>query len=83
MYAEFTLRVRDQLFGQYVEKKANCHFSNSINNWGHLEFMSLDELNTPARGFLVNNTVEVEAEIHFMTVVKELPGGGPIMGVKT
>ncbi|KAJ6714710.1 TRAF-LIKE FAMILY PROTEIN [Salix viminalis] len=83
MYAEFTLRMRDQLFGQHFEKKANCHFSNSIKNWGHLEFMSLDELNTPAKGFLVNNTVEVEAEIHFMTVVKELSGGCPIIGVKT
>lgn len=83
MYAEFTLRVRDQLFGKHVEKTANCHFSNSINDWGHFNFMSLDELHTLAKGFVVNNTLVVEAQIHVLTVVKELSGSCAFMHSKT
>jgi len=62
---------------------ANCHFSNSINDWGHFNFMSLDELNTLAKGFLVNNTLVVEAQIHVLTVVKELSGSCAFMHSKT
>jgi hypothetical protein len=45
--------------------------------------MSLDELNTLAKGFLVNNTLVVEAQIHVLTVVKELSGSCAFMHSKT
>ncbi|KAG6780860.1 hypothetical protein POTOM_013739 [Populus tomentosa] len=70
-YAEYMLRVRDQLFGKHIEKKAYSHFSNSIKDWGHLNFMSLDDVNALPKGFLVNDTLAVEVQIHVITVVKE------------
>ncbi|KAH8513742.1 hypothetical protein H0E87_006854 [Populus deltoides] len=60
-YAEYMLRVRDQLFGNHIEKK----------DWGHLNFMSLEDVNALPKGFLVNDTLAVEVQIHVITVVKE------------
>ncbi|CAK7355964.1 unnamed protein product [Dovyalis caffra] len=71
IYAEFMLRVKDRLFGNHLEKEANCHFSNSIKDWGHLNFMSLDEVHNLAKGFLVNDTLCVEVQIRVITEVKE------------
>ncbi|KAF9685619.1 hypothetical protein SADUNF_Sadunf03G0073400 [Salix dunnii] len=70
-YALYMLRVRDQLFGKHVEKEANCHFSNSIKDWGHLNFMPLDDINALSKGYLVNDTLAVEVQIHGITVAKE------------
>ncbi|KAH8513724.1 hypothetical protein H0E87_006838 [Populus deltoides] len=70
-YAEYMLRVRDQLFGNHIEKKAYSHFSYSIKDWGHLNFMSLEDVNALPKGFLVNDTLAVEVQIHVITVVKE------------
>lgn len=70
-YALYMLRVRDQLFGKHFEKEANCHFSNSIKDWGHLNFMPLDDINALPKGYLVNDTLAVEVQIHGITVAKE------------
>lgn len=72
IYAEFTLRVRDQLSGNHLEKEAHCHFSTSVKDWGHLNFLTLEDLNNQSKGFLANDTLVVQVQIHVITVSKLL-----------
>ena len=45
-------------------------FSNSATAWGYTQFMFLNDLNDAFKGFLVNDTIIVEAEIIVMSIVK-------------
>ncbi|XP_012066140.1 TNF receptor-associated factor homolog 1a isoform X4 [Jatropha curcas] len=69
--AEYILRVRDQLSEKHQEKKATHQFSTKSNNWGYSDLLPLRDLNDTSKGFIVGNTVIVEIQMLFMTVVKE------------
>ncbi|KAF3942796.1 hypothetical protein CMV_030577 [Castanea mollissima] len=66
VFAEYTLRIRDQLRGKHKEKSAKHWFSTKEEDWGFAEFMPLQDIKD-AKGFLVFDTLLVEAEIIVMS----------------
>ncbi|XP_065639124.1 MATH domain and coiled-coil domain-containing protein At3g58210, partial [Quercus suber] len=69
VFAEYKLRIRDQIKGKHKEKRAEDWFPSS-DGWGYPEFLLLKDLNNASKGFLVNDTVLVEAEIIVMSKLK-------------
>ncbi|XP_030968831.1 MATH domain and coiled-coil domain-containing protein At3g58210-like [Quercus lobata] len=68
VFAEFTLRIRDQIKGKHKEISDKHWFSTK--GWGFPEFLPLKDINDAAKGFLVNDTLLVEAEIIVMSKVR-------------
>ncbi|KAM4072201.1 hypothetical protein ACB094_11G119700 [Castanea mollissima] len=69
IYAEYKLRIRNQVQGNHMERLGKHWFSNSL-GWGFPQFMFLNDLHDAFKGFLVNDTIIVEAEIIVMSTVK-------------
>uniref|UniRef100_A0A7N2LE54 MATH domain-containing protein n=1 Tax=Quercus lobata TaxID=97700 RepID=A0A7N2LE54_QUELO len=70
IYAEYKLRIRNQVQNNHKEIQDKQWFSKSDNAWGLRQFMFLNDLNDAFKGFLVNDTIIVEAEIIVMSTVK-------------
>ncbi|XP_075663823.1 MATH domain and coiled-coil domain-containing protein At3g58260-like [Castanea sativa] len=70
VFAEYTLRIRDQFRGKHKEKRAKHWFSTKEEGWGFPEFMPLKDINDAAKGFLLFDTLLVEAEIIVMSKVR-------------
>ncbi|KAK9156956.1 hypothetical protein Scep_003530 [Stephania cephalantha] len=69
-YAQFSLAVVNQMFGRLSVRKDTQHqFNARESDWGFTSFMPLSELYDPGRGFLVNDTLIVEAEVAVRRVV--------------
>ncbi|XP_022765603.1 ubiquitin carboxyl-terminal hydrolase 13-like isoform X1 [Durio zibethinus] len=63
-YAQFSLAVSNQMHNKYTIRKDTQHqFNARESDWGFTSFMPLGELYDPSRGFLVNDTCIVEAEV--------------------
>ncbi|KAG7549768.1 TRAF-like [Arabidopsis thaliana x Arabidopsis arenosa] len=63
-YAQFSLAVVNQIHSRYTIRKETQHqFNARESDWGFTSFMPLSELYDPSRGYLVNDTVLVEAEV--------------------
>uniref|UniRef100_A0A1J3EEY8 ubiquitinyl hydrolase 1 n=2 Tax=Noccaea caerulescens TaxID=107243 RepID=A0A1J3EEY8_NOCCA len=63
-YAQFSLAVVNQMQGRYTIRKETQHqFNARESDWGFTSFMPLSELYDPGRGYLMNDTVLVEAEV--------------------
>ncbi|XP_048426482.1 ubiquitin C-terminal hydrolase 12-like isoform X2 [Pyrus x bretschneideri] len=63
-YAHFSLAVVNQIHTKYSIRKDTLHqFNARESDWGFTSFMPLVELYGPSRGYLVNDTVVVEAEV--------------------
>ncbi|KAJ9184616.1 hypothetical protein P3X46_004326 [Hevea brasiliensis] len=63
-YAQFSLAVVNQIHSKYSIRKDTQHqFNARESDWGFTSFMPLSELYDPSRGYLVNDTVFVEAEV--------------------
>ncbi|VAI28986.1 unnamed protein product [Triticum turgidum subsp. durum] len=63
-YAQFSLAVVNQIHQKYTARKDTQHqFNARESDWGFTSFMPLSELYDPSRGYLVNDTVVVEAEV--------------------
>ncbi|KAM7265486.1 hypothetical protein ACFE04_003169 [Oxalis oulophora] len=63
-YAQFSLGVINQLHGNYSIRKDTQHqFNARESDWGFTSFMPLSELYEPSRGYIVNDTVLVEAKV--------------------
>ncbi|WOL20666.1 ubiquitin carboxyl-terminal hydrolase 12 isoform X9 [Canna indica] len=63
-YAQFSLAVRNQIHNKYSIRKETQHqFNARESDWGFTSFMSLSEVYDPGRGYLVNDTLVVEAEV--------------------
>ncbi|KAI8532623.1 hypothetical protein RHMOL_Rhmol11G0227700 [Rhododendron molle] len=72
MYAEFKLRMRDEVRGNHIERKVGQWFcESSAESWGYAAFMPLSELNDVSKGFMVNGVVIVEAEIMLISSFKD------------
>ncbi|XP_030968835.1 ubiquitin carboxyl-terminal hydrolase 13-like [Quercus lobata] len=69
VFVEYKLRVRDQIKGKHKENRAEDWFSSS-KDLGYPEFLLLKDLNDASKGFLMNDTVLVEAEIIVMSKLK-------------
>ncbi|ESR46025.1 hypothetical protein CICLE_v10001923mg [Citrus x clementina] len=64
VYAEYTLRILDQLGAKHKSLQAAKDWFQSPNlTWGWTRFISFSELNKPGTGFLVNDVCVVEAEV--------------------
>uniref|UniRef100_A0A0D9XZF3 ubiquitinyl hydrolase 1 n=1 Tax=Leersia perrieri TaxID=77586 RepID=A0A0D9XZF3_9ORYZ len=63
-YAQFSLAVVNQIHQKYTIRKDTQHqFNARESDWGFTSFMPLGDLYDPSRGYLVNDTVVVEAEV--------------------
>ncbi|KAL5713528.1 hypothetical protein ACHQM5_015594 [Ranunculus cassubicifolius] len=67
VYAKFVLRIRDQIIGKNVQLQATCWFTDLA--WGWAKFMELSVVNDPKRGFLVKNTLIIEADVTILGFV--------------
>ncbi|KAJ0981726.1 hypothetical protein J5N97_009981 [Dioscorea zingiberensis] len=69
-YAQFSLSVVNQMHNKYTIRKETQHqFNARESDWGFTSFMPLSELYDPTRGYLVNDTCIVEAEVAVRRVV--------------
>ncbi|XP_009368548.2 ubiquitin C-terminal hydrolase 12-like isoform X1 [Pyrus x bretschneideri] len=68
-HAQFSLGVINQIHNKYSVRKDTQHqFYERESDWGFASFMPLSELYDPSRGYLVNDTLIVEAEVLVCTV---------------
>ncbi|KAG0497188.1 hypothetical protein HPP92_001879 [Vanilla planifolia] len=69
-YAQFSLSVINQIHSKLSIRKDTQHqFNSRESDWGFTSFMPLGELYDPSRGYLVNDTCVVEAEVAVRRVV--------------
>ncbi|GBG84805.1 hypothetical protein CBR_g39181 [Chara braunii] len=62
--AQFTLGVINQIDPKYSIKKDTCHqFNSRESDWGFTSFMPLQDLYDHSKGFLVNDTLVIEADV--------------------
>ncbi|XP_071724794.1 ubiquitin C-terminal hydrolase 12-like isoform X2 [Rutidosis leptorrhynchoides] len=63
-YAQFSLAVVNQIHNKYSVRKDTQHnFNARESDWGFTSFMPLSDVYDPSRGYLVNDTLLVEAEV--------------------
>lgn len=73
VYVEYKLRLRNHLIlDKSVEKEAKYWFCASIKGWGCPDFMTLSDLNNAFGGWLVNDSIIVEAQITLISYPKDL-----------
>ncbi|KAK4551567.1 hypothetical protein RGQ29_032333 [Quercus rubra] len=70
IFVDFKLRIRDQINNEHAEKRAKHWFSASSYDWGFSQLLSRKDLEDASKGFLVEDTLIVEAEIMVMSTVK-------------
>ncbi|KAK9075087.1 hypothetical protein SSX86_003406 [Deinandra increscens subsp. villosa] len=69
-YAQFSLAVVNQMHSKLTIRKDTQHqFNARESDWGFTSFMPLGELYEPSRGYLVNDTCIVEADVAVRKVV--------------
>ncbi|XP_076911421.1 ubiquitin C-terminal hydrolase 12-like isoform X1 [Bidens hawaiensis] len=69
-YAQFSLAVVNQIHGKFTMRKDTQHqFNARESDWGFTSFMPLSELYDPSRGYLLNDTCIVEADVAVRKVV--------------
>ncbi|KAG9134676.1 hypothetical protein Leryth_001003 [Lithospermum erythrorhizon] len=63
-YAQFNLAVVNQISNKYTIRKDTQHqFNQREGDWGFSSFMPLSDLYDPNKGYLVNDTCIVEADV--------------------
>ncbi|MED6205901.1 hypothetical protein PIB30_022032 [Stylosanthes scabra] len=63
-YAQFSLTVVNQLHNKFsIRKEASHQFNARESDWGFTNFMPLSEMLDPSRGYVVNDTCVVEADV--------------------
>ncbi|KAB2068975.1 hypothetical protein ERO13_A08G059800v2 [Gossypium hirsutum] len=72
VYAEYKLRVRNQMNDNHMEFSVERWFSATSVNWGYPQFMTLKVLHDPSKGYIVCDSLIVEAEINLVSQVKRL-----------
>ncbi|XP_059654713.1 uncharacterized protein LOC132301480 [Cornus florida] len=70
MYAKYKLRIRDQVNGKHLGKEVSVWFDANTRNWGYPSFISLHDLYCKSKGFIVEDTIIIEAEISILSVTK-------------
>ncbi|CAA2983781.1 ubiquitin carboxyl-terminal hydrolase 12-like isoform X2 [Olea europaea subsp. europaea] len=72
-YAQFSLAVVNQIHSKFTVKKDTQHqFSQRESDWGFTSFMPLSELYDPSKGYIVNDTCVVEADVAVRKVIDYL-----------
>ncbi|GAV86142.1 MATH domain-containing protein [Cephalotus follicularis] len=63
-YAQFSLSIASQIHKKYSIRNDTQHqFNAQENDWGFTSFVPLGDLYDPSRGFLVNDTVIIKANV--------------------
>ncbi|KAL0743878.1 hypothetical protein Bca4012_085391 [Brassica carinata] len=63
-FSQFSLAIVNQINSRYSLRKETQHqFNSRESDWGFTSFMPLSELYDPTRGYLVNDTILIEAEV--------------------
>ncbi|XP_062146905.1 uncharacterized protein LOC133854671 isoform X2 [Alnus glutinosa] len=72
LYARYALRIKDQrsTSEKHAELTDNNWFSRSARGYDYPKFLLQTELKDASRGFLLNDTLFVEAEIEIISIVK-------------
>ncbi|XVF56657.1 hypothetical protein PTKIN_Ptkin06aG0137900 [Pterospermum kingtungense] len=70
LFAEYKLRLMDQIKSNHLERKANHWFHSSSSNWGYPKFVLLNHLHDASKGYILNDNLIVEAEILIISRVK-------------
>ncbi|XP_076890783.1 ubiquitin C-terminal hydrolase 12-like isoform X2 [Bidens hawaiensis] len=69
-YAQFSLAVVNQVHSKFTMRKDTQHqFNARESDWGFTSFMPLSELYEPSRGYLLNDTCIIEADVAVRKVV--------------
>ncbi|BFG20869.1 hypothetical protein CerSpe_071420 [Prunus speciosa] len=69
-YAQFSLSIVNQIHSKYSIRKETQHqFNARESDWGFTSFMPLGELYDPSRGYIVNDTCIVEADVAVRRVI--------------
>ncbi|GAA0176566.1 cysteine protease [Lithospermum erythrorhizon] len=69
-FAQFNLAVVNQIHSKYTIKKDTQHqFNQRESDWGFTSFMPLSDLYDPNKGFLVNDTCVLEADVAVRKVI--------------
>ncbi|WCJ18795.1 TRAF-like family protein [Euphorbia peplus] len=71
VYAEFTLLLKDQLNGMHRERKASHWFQNTT-SFGYGSFVRLEDLHNASKGFLVDDSLVVEAKLTLISYSQDL-----------
>ncbi|XP_059652543.1 MATH domain and coiled-coil domain-containing protein At3g58370-like isoform X2 [Cornus florida] len=66
LYAKYKLRIKDQV-------NVSVWFGAMRRSWGRPSFMPLSDLYVKSKGFMVNDTTIIEAEIAILSVTKNFP----------
>ncbi|XP_057466649.1 ubiquitin C-terminal hydrolase 13-like isoform X3 [Actinidia eriantha] len=69
-YATYRLRIRNQYRLKSAEITGTKFFSVTGRCWGYSSFLSLKDLRDASKGFLVNDTLIVQAEVSAISTVK-------------
>ncbi|XP_042503407.1 uncharacterized protein LOC122080665 [Macadamia integrifolia] len=69
VYVHYCLRLIDQIQKEPVEKKVTRWYSTASNNWGWHDFLLLRDLNNPEKGYLLNDSCIIEAEVNVLGIV--------------
>ncbi|KAI4354742.1 hypothetical protein L6164_003586 [Bauhinia variegata] len=70
VYAEYKLRILDQLNQKNYEKKASHWFCTSSNEWGFPSFISVSDLHKASNGYIKDDKLIVQVQILTLSVVK-------------
>ncbi|XP_031125937.1 uncharacterized protein LOC116028374 isoform X1 [Ipomoea triloba] len=76
LFARYRLRICNQLKSsenhEYLVRPVFFGVgSSAVSNWGYSNFMSLDQLDSATKGFLVNDTLIVEAEFIMVSMFSD------------
>ncbi|KAK0597061.1 hypothetical protein LWI29_021395 [Acer saccharum] len=70
LLAKVIMRVKNQMNGKYIEHKAcNLYGPQNSSGLGRTRFISLAKLKDPEQGFLVDDTLIIEAEVTLLGMV--------------
>ncbi|XP_044478671.1 uncharacterized protein LOC123221717 [Mangifera indica] len=69
-FLKFILRVKDQINGEDLSYQTEHLFSPSQPDWGYATFMSLAKLKDPKMGYLVDDSLIIEAEVTLLGLIK-------------
>ncbi|XP_062083634.1 uncharacterized protein LOC133790059 [Humulus lupulus] len=62
IYAEYRLRVIDQVNSKHRERSANNWFSRGRGNWDYVDFILLEDLYKSSNGYVVKDTLILEVD---------------------
>ncbi|KAL5716904.1 hypothetical protein ACHQM5_010008 [Ranunculus cassubicifolius] len=70
-YADIVLRLKNQIYEEDIEYTGSSWFDESSDYWGHDNFLKLDDFHDATKGFLVDDSCILEAQVTVRALVKQ------------